>query len=76
MKFTPKETIKHAGHIFEAGNTYNGDLYGGVSDADVEAFHGAGWVEVDGFDPAPDRVVTGAVVSPRGADHASISQEI
>lgn len=54
MKFTPKEDFLKGRMRYEAGNTYDADKHG-LTDEDVMRFHAAGWAEVEGQDPAPER---------------------
>ena len=75
MKFTPREMIKHSGMVFEAGNTYTSSLYG-LSDAEVMAFHAAGWSDVEGADEPGERIVKGSVVRPDSASLTTNSPEV
>lgn len=54
MKFSPKEDIRHERTVFESGNTYD-SVTQNLSDELVEAFYTAGWIEIEGRDPSPDR---------------------
>lgn len=62
-KFTPLEDVKADSKIFEQGNTYSAAKQG-VTEEQLTRWHAAGWVEVEGWDPAPPRVVRGAVLQP------------
>lgn len=64
MKFTPKETIKARGKTWEAGNTYDTELYDGVDDDNVERWYQHGLTEIEGRDAAPERKVTRAKLEP------------
>lgn len=55
MKFTPKENFLHMRTVFEKDNTYDSEVQG-IADEMIEAFYSSGWVEVEGHDPAPERV--------------------
>lgn len=55
MKFTAKEDFRIGRQLFEEGNTYRSENYA-LSDNQVMSFYSAGWVEVEGMDPAPERV--------------------
>jgi hypothetical protein len=55
MKFTAKEDFRVERQLFEAGNTYNSDNYA-LTEARVMSFYSAGWVEIEGKEPAPARV--------------------
>lgn len=68
MKFTPREDIRSKGRIWEAGNTYDSQKHG-VDDADVDRWYNAGWTEVEGRDPAPERKVTRATLKPHSTKH-------
>jgi hypothetical protein len=54
MKFTVKEDFLHGQRQFEAGNTHNSDKLS-LSDAELDMFYRAGWVDIEGRDPAPER---------------------
>ena len=71
MKFTPKELFRHGRYTFEPENTYTLENYPGCTEEDVRAWHSHGWTEVEGMDPAPERVVRGNVVKPHTASHTT-----
>lgn len=54
MKFTAKEDFRHERATFEEGNTYDSAKQG-IEDAMLAAFYDAGWVEIEGRDPSPER---------------------
>ena len=54
MKFTAKEDFRVGRMLFEEGNTYSSEKQN-LSDMEVEAFYKAGWLEIEGRDPAPAR---------------------
>lgn len=46
---------RHAGLIFETpGNVYNTDNWPAITDEDIARWHTAGFVEVEGLEPAPE----------------------
>ena len=63
MKFTPRETIKSQGLVFEEGNTYNSELYG-VADESVMRWHAAGWTDVEGAGEPGERTTRGVTMKP------------
>lgn len=67
-KFTAKEDFMHGRAKFEAGNTYDSEKQG-LSDADVNIFYNAGWAEVEGRDPAPERQPGAVAIQPEGTVH-------
>jgi len=70
VKFTPKEDIKgKGGRLFEAGNSYDSEKHG-LDDATIVRWYTAGWTEIDGKDPAPERQVRGVTVRPDKASHS------
>jgi len=54
MKFTAKEDFLYGRTLFEEGNTYNSEKQG-VTSEKLDAFYQAGWIEIEGRDPSPDR---------------------
>lgn len=68
MKFTAKEDFQSKGRFFEAGNTYDSAKHG-IDDADVSRWYGAGWCDIEGRDPAPERNMNGVTVKPDSAKH-------
>jgi hypothetical protein len=54
MKFTAKEDFLNGRTTFEEGNTYDSAKHD-ISDQMLNAFYDAGWVEIEGKDPSPDR---------------------
>lgn len=74
MKFTPKEIFRSGRMTFEPGNSYDSEIHG-IPDANVDRWYAAGWCEVEGRDPAPERQVRGVVVRPQKAAHAARSTE-
>ena len=75
MRFTPKEDIKHAGMVFEAGNTYSTEKQP-MSESEAMSFHALGVCEVEGADPCGDKVVTGGALKVSKATHAAKSTEV
>jgi hypothetical protein len=57
MRFTVNENFKARGHLsFEAGNTHNSDILPPeVDEARLRVWWERGWIEVDGWDKAPER---------------------
>ena len=68
MKFTPKEEFRTGRNIFEAGNTYDSEKYG-LTEADINRFYNAGWTEVEGRDPAPERQPGAQTVAVENTTH-------
>lgn len=75
MKFTPKESFRHGYTTFETGNTYDSEAQG-LTEAELRAFHHAGWAEVEGMDPAPARQTQNVTINPKKAGHAHKAQEV
>lgn len=68
-KFTAKYTFREDQKTFEAGNSYDPALHG-LTESDLKRFHDNGWVEVDGWDPPPERVIVrGVRLNPKKAVH-------
>ena len=71
--FSPKEDFKEGQFTYEAGNKYDPEKYGLTVD-DLKRFHGHGWAEVEGWDPAPERQVIQSVEVV--ADKSEHTQEV
>lgn len=54
MRITFNEDVKSGRELFEAGNTIETTKHG-ISDARAERWWQRGWVEVEGWDKAPER---------------------
>ena len=50
-----EEKFKHLSHVFRKDNTYELEDYPDIDKADVEVFHGAGWIQVEGWPDPPAR---------------------
>lgn len=74
MRFTARESFRHGAITYEAGNTYTAEVQG-LTDAEVLAIYGAGWADVEGMDPAPERQVRGSVVRPDSASVGHVAEE-
>ena len=68
MKFTAKEDFRVGRTLYEEGNTYESTKYD-LTDGDVTAFYTAGWVEVEGKEPAPARKPGAQAVKVEKANH-------
>ena len=68
MKFTAKEDFRNDRTTFEEGNKYDSEKHG-ISDAMLDAFYKAGWVEIEGRDPSPDRNPGAVELRVEGSSH-------
>lgn len=59
MIFKAREDFKHGTSMFEEGNSYD-SIKHGLSDSEVNTFHGSGWVSIHGKADV-QRTVTGDV---------------
>ena len=69
MKFKALEDIKTKatyGLLLEEGNTFDSERRG-IPDETVERWYEAGWVQIEGRDPAPERKPGAQRIQPRGA---------
>lgn len=53
MKFTVNRDFKTAYGQFEVGNSHDSKKLG-IAEDRVEAWYDAGWIEIEGRDPAPE----------------------
>lgn len=63
MRITFNEDATIGRETFEEGNTITTEKHG-ISDAAVERYWARGWVEVDGWGKAPDRVPGATKLTP------------
>lgn len=73
MRFTTKEEIRSKGKILEAGNTFDAEVQGFTKE-DVMRWYAAGFCEVEGLEPAPERNPQGQVVRPENAAHTQTTE--